>query len=520
MGVTVRRVVRERIDPRLTAALFANYRTPIDAVLELVDNAVDSRVAGRPLELEIAVHPGRLVLQVVGGTGMSPAAIERDYLHWGASSKRTGDRIGRYGQGGKAAIGHLGNRFEIIASAAGDEHAYGFEDPAYRDRARLRTYDLTARKKAVAAHLGYVRIEIGEVDRKLDSRRLAERLADTYRPLLDAGQVRMVVNRAPVSPRPWSVAERHDVSVRAAGRLVRGWWGLLPDPLPAGPPEAGVRLYHLGRLVGAPDWFGHPTPAAHPALNRLVGEVELPHVPVTMNKADVDRGSEVWSAVEARLHALLAPVVRRLTREPATAVTPEATRTAEQVRRILAKALRLLEEGRLFESEVATGGDGPGGQLALEGVRNPADARAEPGAAEDDGVDQGASRSTAPAPRLPRPGAAGGPGSARRRGAAEVVVRQLDPRLRSALVEEDGVRRVIINSAYPLYEVRKGDLWYQLETALREVCVTIPEATVPEFERKVNELMVVSLGLAERRRRGAAKTGQAPGRRRQAGLWR
>jgi len=44
-----RRVVRERIDPRLTASLFANYRSAVDAVLELVDNAVDSRVAGVPL---------------------------------------------------------------------------------------------------------------------------------------------------------------------------------------------------------------------------------------------------------------------------------------------------------------------------------------------------------------------------------------------------------------------------------------------------------------------------------------
>ena len=367
---------------------------------------------------------------------MSPAAIERDYLRWGASSKKAGDRIGRYGQGGKAAIGHLGNRFEIVASAADDEHAYGFEDPAYRDRAppahRTTSH---ARKKAVAAHLGYVRIEIGEVDRKLDPRRLAEKLAETYRPMLEAGEVRMVVNRAPIAPRPWTVDERHELSVRAAGRLVRGWWGLLPEvPFP-GAPEAGVRLYHLGRLVGAPEWFGHPTPAAHPALNRLVGEVELPHVPVTMNKADVDRGSEAWAAVEARLHALLAPAVRRLTREPASAVTPEAARTAEQVRRILAKALRLLEEGRLFESEVAVGGDEPGGQLALEGVRKPAETPGEAGAAEDGaaesgGVDQGAAdnvrrlggdRARA---RLPRPGAGGGPGTIRRRGAAEVVVRR------------------------------------------------------------------------------------------------
>jgi hypothetical protein len=218
--------------------------------------------------------------------------------------------------------------------------------------------------------------------------------------------------------------------------------------------------------------------------------------------------------VEARLHALLAPPVRRLTREPASNVTPEAMRTADQVRRILAKALRLLEEGRLFESEVPAGGEGPGGQLALEGVRGPAgEAAAGPESPPtDDAVAAGE-----PQPRLPRADAAGGSGTARRRGAAEVVVRRLDPRLRSALVEEDGIRRVVINSAYPLYEVRRGDLWYQLETALREVCVTIPEATVPEFERKVNELMLVSLAIAERRRRGTRRS--SGDRKHQGAIW-
>ena len=86
--MTIRRVVRERIDPRLTSALFSNYRTPVDAVLELVDNAVDSRVAGRPIELDLAVHPGRLVLVVVGGSGMSPGAIERDYLALPAAQRQ------------------------------------------------------------------------------------------------------------------------------------------------------------------------------------------------------------------------------------------------------------------------------------------------------------------------------------------------------------------------------------------------------------------------------------------------
>jgi hypothetical protein len=114
-----RRVVRERIDPRLTASLFANYRSATDALLELVDNAVDSRVRGRPLKVGLVLRPDSIVMTAVGGTGMGPTELERDYLRWGASRKRAGDRIGRYGQGGKAAIGHLGNRFTVTASRAG-----------------------------------------------------------------------------------------------------------------------------------------------------------------------------------------------------------------------------------------------------------------------------------------------------------------------------------------------------------------------------------------------------------------
>ena len=492
------RVVRERIDPRLTAALFANYRTPVDAVLELVDNAVDSRMVGHVLEVDLAVRTGTVVLTAVGGTGMGPGELEREYLRWGASRKKAGESIGRYGQGGKAAIGHLGTRFEILASRAGDRGAHGFADEDYRDRSRLRTYELHERPKPVATELGFVRIEVGGVDRKVEVRRLRTRLGETYRPLLERGDVVIRVDRAPVSPPTWTLDERHEISVRAGGRVIHGWWGLLPDPLPISPPEAGVRLYHLGRLVGSPEWFGHPGPAQHPALNRLVGEIELPHIPVTMNKADVDRGSDVWVSVEARLHRLLAAAVRRLTRDVEVAPSANALRTADQVRRILARALRLLESGKLFESELGgAGGDGPGGQLTLD---RPA-ANTQPGAAGGDPADHSGGDNPADPASLPSP-RRGGTGPAGRSGVGEVVIRSLDPRLRSAMVVEDGVRRVVINSRYPLYEVRKGDLWYQLETALREVCVSIPEATVPEFERKVNELMLVSLSIAERRRRG------------------
>jgi len=178
------------------------------------------------------------------------------------------------------------------------------------------------------------------------------------------------------------------------------------------------------------------------------------------------------------------------------------------VRRILARALRLLESGQLFESP-NTGGKGDvemgDGQLTLESVREPQDITEHPeGAVEEDAGPEAPARS----PEPPTPREAGGTragGSKARKGFGDIVIRPLDPRVRSAMVEEDGIRRVVINPRYPLYDVRRGDLWYQLETALREVCATLPEATVPEFERKVNELMLVSFAFTERRvRRPAA----------------
>jgi hypothetical protein len=64
-------------------------------------------------------------------------------------------------------------------------------------------------------------------------------------------------------------------------------------------------------------------------------------------------------------------------------------------------------------------------------------------------------------------------------------------------VLEDGVRTVVINSRYPLFLERRGDVWYQLETAA--------EATsVAEYEKRVNDIVLTALQLrASRRRRRA-----------------
>jgi len=481
--------VRERIAPEITASLFANYRSSADAVMELVDNAVDSRLPKAPLAVEIAVHPQSLVVTAVGGEGMGVREIERNYLRWGGSPKRGKQLLGQYGQGGKAAIGHLGMRFTVEASRPGDGMAWRFTDEDYRDRSRLKTYELTETAKRTPVEVGYVRIRIDGVDKRIDVRRLAQRLAETYRPLLEGQVLELTLDRVAVRPSVVSPSERRAFAINTGGARLRGWVGLSDPEHPAGGWVPGIRCYRLGRLIADGEFFGHPGPATLPAMVRLMGEVDVPNVTLTMNKTDFDRDSRTWVAVEARMHKLLASWVRRLERDVEAPPPSSAVKVAEQVRRLLSQALRLSDRQDLFA----------GFALARPSVAKPREPLELPLEAQElETLDH--------SPRTPPPSPPDTALEARKRGFGIIAIRPLDPRVRSMTVLEDGVRTVVINSRYPLFLERRGDVWYQLETAAREICKAAEPANVAEYEKRVNDIVLTALQLrASRRRRPAGR---------------
>lgn len=482
--------VRERIAPEITASLFANYRSSADAVMELVDNAVDSRLPKAPLKVEIAVHPQSLVVTAIGGEGMGVREIERHYLRWGGSPKRGRQLLGQYGQGGKAAIGHLGRRFTVEASRPGDQVAWRFTDDDYRDRSRLKTYELVETSKRTSVDVGYVRIRIDGIDKRIDVRRLAQRLAETYRPLLERGVLELTLDRLEIRSSPLSLAERRPFGINTGGARLRGWVGLSDPDQPAGGWVPGIRCYRLGRLVADGEFFGHPGPATLPAMVRLMGEVDVPNVTLTMNKTDFDRDSQAWVLVEARMHKLLASWVRKLERDGEVPPPASAVKVAEQVRRLLSQALRMSDRQDLFAGFA------------------PARTASKPSEVPELPLETSLSDKTDHEPRasIPPASSADVPPDARKRGFGIIAVRPLDPRVRSMTVLEDGVTTVVINSRYPLFIERRGDMWYQLETAAREVCKAAEATSVAEFEKRVNDIVLTALQLrASRRRRSAGR---------------
>src|SRR5207302_7935364 len=88
-------------------------------------------------------------------------------------------------------------------------------------------------------------------------------------------------------------------------------------------------------------------------MARLVGEVDLAPVRLTLNKSDFARDSAEWVAVEQRIHVLLAPIARRLAQDELTPPPASALKTAEQVRRLLSQVLKLAEREEMFRGLAA-----------------------------------------------------------------------------------------------------------------------------------------------------------------------
>jgi hypothetical protein len=470
--------IRERIDPEITATLFANYRSSADALMELVDNALDSRLPGQPMKVDLAFHGVAITVMSEGGEGMGPKDLERRYLRWGKSIKKGRELLGQYGQGGKAAIGHLGRRFLVESSRPGNPVSWRFTDPNYRDRSRLKTYELQEVPKRVQRDLGYVRIRIDEVDKRIDLKRLGQRLSDTYRLLLDRGDLQIIMNGASLKPRSLGEIVRKDFRVRAAATIISGWVGTVDLAKRTADFVPGLRCYRLGRLVKDGEFFGHATPAQEPGMAQLIGEVEIPRVPLTINKSDFDRDSAPWVAIERRLHRLLQPLARKLSRQTESPPPPSALKVAQQVRRLLSQALRWADRPELFLGSAPARASAPQPTNGERSSRAHAAPEAQPGAPE-------------------APSQAG----ARRRGFGDIVIRPLGPAIRSQTVIEDGIKVVVLNSQHPLFRERRGDIWYQLETAASEICKSIEGVTVAEYERRVNEIVLLAFRLRGRRRK-------------------
>ena len=443
----------EQVDIRLLANLSENFRSPYEAILELVDNALAARKDDCPVLVTVTGSGGvggTLRVTSKGGRGMGAEELG-EFLRWGKAPDTDG--LNRYGQGGKAAIGYLGQGMRIRCNRFDQDVAYQIEDHDWllRPDGRLKRF-LPHRVDPAVPGEGVVQIEILNLRRVVNLKRLAREIAWRYRPALSHGVLAVKIGKQRIDPAPLPSETEHGFRREVGGQLIEGWVGIAPSRFDG---RGGVRCSAFGRVVLQHEYFGHRTSSFKASLNSLVGEVDLSFVPVVLNKNAFDTASPEWDAVQKVLYDELEPLVNQLLRRKDQGEPSDEERMRAMSARDV--AARALDQIAAESAERGLGGNAAG--------RKPPVKRTEP-LLRNELVPLVEGRHERQ-PRTPPP--ADAVGTLRRKGVeVDWDVRALDPHIRSAHAVESGRTEIIINSLYPLYRMRRGDLYYMVETGLLE----------------------------------------------------
>lgn len=327
-----------------------NYTIP-DALGELVDNAVDARIAGELETVSVYIGQkdgGKMEIED-DGSGMGAEGLGNAW-RMGFSAK-DGDSIGKFGLGLKTATTNLGRHVEVVTTRAEDPQAYRV---AYDEEAFLAA--------------GAWEIEIEEIDKPFPN---GTRITITqpkvsiyggvddvvgvyvgrvFRHFVKSEQVQILVNGVAVAGAEWDLEtdtgiEKIDGDVN--GKRVRGWIGFQRVFTPKG--GYGIDLIRHNRVVRRHEKIGF---GAHPKYNKIVGEVFLDDFEVVNNKTDFVRDTDDWRQFDDLMKKALKPLTLLASRKYGGDLAPKDKARVAGITNTFESALRSEEFARSLDRQL------------------------------------------------------------------------------------------------------------------------------------------------------------------------
>ncbi len=453
-------ILKEKFDSGLKHALFANFKNSIEAILEITDNSVSHRLKSNPLTINILISNKNITIIDKGGEGMNLETLQ-EFLEWGKIKPRSYQDIGAYSQGGKAAMGYLGNRMSLITSPAGKKIQYRIDDDDIH-KYKLKQYRVL--KIPTDAYEGQTQIDIANLRRKINGEQLKQALLNTYRPLIENKKVIIKYNGEILTINSFPLdntfeIEKFFIKDEHSKKIAEGWIGRLGAKTGI---KGGVRCYNKGRLICDKEFFSKYDAHYKGTLNFLFGEVNLDQVPTNTNKTDFDRDSGEWEYIQNNMYTILKPHIDELLGREIKEPTDEEKSRIKNAKEIVAELMRKRKKdlrGCAIEGEAK-------GQKKSE--KRGEKKRKEP--LNNRGKYQ---------PRTPPPKNAIG----KRRRLREFMdweIRPMEELLRSIIEEKDNSKSkvLVINNLFPGYKEAKGNLLYLIETAAIQL-------SMPEKDEKI-----------------------------------
>jgi len=309
------KIIHESLDPKLITALFKNFTNQYVALFELLDNAVDDRMPDKELtvSLDYDLEEAKLDIKNFTRRGMTLEDLEK-FFSWGHSEKATG-RIGRYGQGGKAALGYLAKSFNIKTHSQNSDLGYyvKVDDWENRQTGFTEGFEITTYK----SHRddGDVSFEIFNLKRGFRVFTIIERIKKVYRPLITQNKVEFIIDGGKsIKCEPIRYDEKtlkrftKEIKLNNSSYILNGEYGIVPD---TNSERGGFKIYQYGRNVAEKEYFKHTDPSKRWNVERLYGELYIDFdLPLSMNKTEIDKDTDLWRLIEDAMHKEIEEIIK------------------------------------------------------------------------------------------------------------------------------------------------------------------------------------------------------------------
>lgn len=254
------------------------------AVAELVDNSIDARSANEALMINVVIQSDYIKVDD-NGEGMDKH-IARKALVLGHSEKK--NKLGEFGIGMKAACTSLGKKFRVTTKkkGLGEGYMYEYDEESWLSRKNKNNWtdSLKIFEKNDPAEHG-TSIEIEDLSRRVSKARkrdVLKDLASRFAPFLLTKQVVIQVNNTVCSPEEPELSNegRKNFEITLSNEnKIDGWYGLLKHGSNTG--HYGFNTFRRGRMITNYDKIGI---FYHPTVSKIIGEINMNHVPVSSNK--------------------------------------------------------------------------------------------------------------------------------------------------------------------------------------------------------------------------------------------
>lgn len=313
----------EEIDITPDISLFpklgsAGYSAP-QAIAELVDNCIDARLEGEKLLVNVNISDKEISI-ADNGTGMV-RDVAANSLKLGLSRKK--GQLGEFGLGLKTSCLSLGDSFKIITKAKIEslEYYIDFDKKEWEDAGKNWRINLHQLENKSNDHFTIIEIKKLKVFYPNLSSYILKDLQKRYAPFIRTGEVVIKVNKK------LCIAEEINISAETkktfeiilkGNKKIKGWYALLKEGSQKG--FYGFSTFRRGRMIGAYEKIGFDS---HPTLARIVGEINMDHVPVTHTKREFETESkeyrEVLEVMREELKELVKSARKKSTQDTITA---------------------------------------------------------------------------------------------------------------------------------------------------------------------------------------------------------